>query len=227
MEDVLLGRHTASNTDQVVSLYPEGIEMHPHQEDMHYGKRSTCVSFCVCDMYIISIMFIYDTLTFSTYLLFKLLNCDRDEYDILRQFGRDKAAFPISKASLRHNRHIKPILFEFAPKAAQLIIDAGLARDLNNIDLSSTPAASRRGKFGILYALYNKDGILIKIGITFNVDERKEEYRKEFPAIDEKIFTLDMPVSKYCGFIALVYNKEVLQNIKFIAKILYTYVKRK
>ena len=127
--------------------------------------------------------YIYDTLTF-TYFLFKLLNCDYDEYDILRRFGRDRTVFPISKASLRHNRHIKSILFECAPKAAQVIIDADLARDLNNIDLSSTPAASRCGKFGILYALYNKDGILIKIGITFNVDERKEEYRKEFPDFD-------------------------------------------
>ena len=48
LEDVLLGRHTddtTSNADQVVSLYPEGIEMHPHQEDMHYGPRRTRVSF--------------------------------------------------------------------------------------------------------------------------------------------------------------------------------------
>jgi len=136
--------------------------------------------------------YIYDTLTFTYLSYFKLLNCDPDEYDILRQFGRDRTVFPISKASLRHNRHIKPILYEFAPKAAQVIIDAGLARDLNNIDLSSTPAASRRGKFGILYALYNKDGILIKIGITFNVEERKEEYRKEFPDFDENYTMIEL-----------------------------------
>jgi len=121
-----------------------------------------------------------------------LLNCDPDEYDILRQFGRDRTVFPISKASLRHNRHIKPILYEFAPKAAQIIIDAGLARDLSKIDLDSTPAASRCARFGIIYALYNQDGILIKIGITFNVDERNEEYREEFEDYDENYKMIEL-----------------------------------
>ena len=137
--------------------------------------------------------YIYDTITFI-YLLSKLLNCDYDEYDILRRFGRDKTAFPISEASLRHNRHIKSILFEFGPKAAQVIIDAGFARNLHNTDLASTPSAkSRRARtFGIIYALYNKHGRLIKIGITFNVDERNEEYRKEFEDYDENYKMIEL-----------------------------------
>jgi len=135
--------------------------------------------------------YIYDTLTFTYLLYFKLLNCNRNEYDILRQFGRDKTSFPIREASLRHNRHIEQILFEFSRKSAQVIIEAGLAIDLNNIDLDSTPVASRCVKFGIIYALY-KDGILIKIGITFNVDERNEEYRKEFEDYDENYKMIEL-----------------------------------
>ena len=63
LEDVLLGRHTddtTSNTNQIRSLYPEGIELHPHQEDMHYGPRCTHVSFCcVYDMCISCFEFLY------------------------------------------------------------------------------------------------------------------------------------------------------------------------
>ena len=67
-----------------------------------------------------------------------------------------------------------------------LLIDAGLATDLNNIDLESTPPAADRKRFGIIYALY-EHGKLVKIGITTDVAERKKEYREHYKKHYEEI----------------------------------------
>ena len=109
------------------------------------------------------------------------LYCARSDYpNIPRKGGRDgDAAFLIKPPTLRYNSNIKNILFAHSQEVTNLLIDAGLATDLNNIDLESTPPAKHRKSFGIIYALY-EHGKLVKIGTTTDVAERKKGYREHY-----------------------------------------------
>jgi len=186
---VLSGSTRASpSADRFENLV--NVEPHLVQEHMIYGKESTQVSVLLCHPFYSVMMSV--ALAILTFMLFlQLLYCDPKDYpSIVRRKGRDKV-FATRPATLGYNRNIEDILFTHSDEAVKILIDADLVTNLKDIDLASTPAVKRSLKFGIIYALY-KLGILIKIGITFNVPNREDKYREQFLDYDENYKMIEL-----------------------------------
>jgi len=90
-------------------------------------------------------------------------------------------------------------------------------------------------RYGMIYALYNKSGSLIKIGMTANAPERLEEYRKQYRNFDKnfiliRIVSFDIITAEidqelsnlYKEFLLEVIQSSAPQNLKdFYQRILY------